>query len=41
MEISITNQPVCRVFRRNRRTHLPNYPRSNPFMEPNPYAYPA
>ena len=42
MEIpSITNQPICRTYRRNRRTRLPCYPRINPFMEPHPYAYPA
>ena len=42
MEITgITNQYICRTCRRNRRTHLPNYPRSNPFMEPHLYAYPA
>lgn len=32
----ITNQPIPLNLtpRRHRRSHLPNYPRSNPFMEP-------
>ena len=36
----ITSLPFGRAHRRNRRTHLPNNPRSNPFMEPHHYAYP-
>lgn len=35
----ITSLPICRAYRRNRRARLPNYPRSNPFMEPHHYAY--
>lgn len=33
MKATITNQPISLSHRRNRRSHLPSYQRSNPYME--------
>lgn len=33
MQAIITNQPINLSHRKNRRSHLPNFHRSNPYLE--------
>lgn len=33
MQATITNQPINLSHRKNRRSHLPNFHRSNPYLE--------